>query len=150
MPTPRDALRRRIHDVVHRHLIRPTGNFRAHELVDDLADELGPAGPAPSPDTATRLADMLVRAGVERGVLGRIDADNLARILLPVVDAIAEDRARPARTLAATTDAATSALTGHPTDCLCERCDHTRHGGLVTAIEELIAAADRRDLHGQP
>lgn len=40
-----------------------------------------------------RLADMLVRAGIERGQLGRIDADNLARVLMPVVDAIARERA---------------------------------------------------------
>jgi hypothetical protein len=40
-----------------------------------------------------RLADMLVRCGIERGVLGRIDADNVARILLPIVREAAEARA---------------------------------------------------------
>jgi hypothetical protein len=39
-----------------------------------------------------RLADMLVRCGIERGVLGRIDADNVARILLPIVRETADQR----------------------------------------------------------
>jgi hypothetical protein len=49
----------------------------------------GPTLPVTGRDTEQeQLADMLVRCGIERGQLGRIDADNVARILLPVVDRI--------------------------------------------------------------
>lgn len=50
-----------------------------------------------------RLADMLVRCGIERGQLGRLDADNLARVLMPTVDAIARQWA--AELVEATADA---------------------------------------------
>lgn len=36
-------------------------------------------------EVKARLTAMLVRCGIERGVLGHIDADNVARILLPFV-----------------------------------------------------------------
>jgi hypothetical protein len=41
-------------------------------------------------EIAARLAEMLVRCGIQRGVLGHLDADNIARILLPVVREIAD------------------------------------------------------------
>jgi dephospho-CoA kinase len=44
-------------------------------------------------EITTRLADTLVRCGVERGHLGRIDADNVARILLPIVRKYGNQRA---------------------------------------------------------
>jgi hypothetical protein len=40
-----------------------------------------------------RLADVLIRCGIKRGVLGQIDADNVARILLPVVREMIDERA---------------------------------------------------------
>jgi hypothetical protein len=50
---------------------------------------------------AERLADMLVRCGIKRGQLGQIDADNVARILMPIVDAIARERTAQALEAAA-------------------------------------------------
>jgi hypothetical protein len=47
-------------------------------------------------ELTAQLADMLVRCGIERGVLGHIDADNVARILLPIVRRYGDQRAAEA------------------------------------------------------
>jgi hypothetical protein len=52
----------------------------------ELADE----------ELTAQLADMLVRCGIERGQLGRIDADNVALILLPIVRRYGDQRAAEA------------------------------------------------------